>query len=178
MSATRVAALVAIVCLAVTGCAGTDRTLTAADQVPQLTVLLHRVDAALAAHRFAAAREDLRRLKAETVRARDASDLSDADAARVLQAIERLAAMLPAPSATPSSTPTRLTAPTSAAPTRSSHPKPSAHAQTSTPTPTPSPTSGPSSTPSPSPSSTPSSSPTPTAGQTREASPTASPTGP
>lgn len=178
MTGRMVGVLMALLTFALAGCADAQRTLTAADQVPQLTVLLHRVDSALAAHRFAAAREDLRRLKAAVLKARDDGDLTDADATRVLEAIARLTAMLPEPSptSTPSETPLTRDTPTTTATSRSPHPKPSAHPQVITPSATPTPTPSASATPSPTPSATPTSSPTPTAGQTREASPTASPT--
>lgn len=176
MRAGRVVAMVVAASFALAGCAAAQRTLTAAEQAPQLTVLLHRVDAALATHRFVAARADLRRLRVAVVKARDAGDLGDADATRVLQAIGRLEGMLPAATPSPATTTSTMLGTPTSAPSRSPRSKPSAHAPVSTPTPTP--TSAPSSTPSPSASSTPTASATPTVGQTREASPTASPTGP
>jgi outer membrane murein-binding lipoprotein Lpp len=122
----RVAAVVAAATLALAGCGSADPTPSAADQVPRLAAVLHRVDAALAAHRFAAARQYLKSLKTEVLTAREAGDLRETDATRVLDAISRLTATLPAATPTTSATP-RPEAPTTTSsprPTRSRSPRP------------------------------------------------------
>jgi hypothetical protein len=136
--------------------------LSAADQVPALGAGLTRVDAALAAHQFTAARKDLRELRSEVVQARKTGALDASDAARVLDAISRLLATIPSASggattgpvpstgspshsSQPSHQPSRTSTarPTTSTPT----PRPSPSPTTSTPTPTPSGTGDPSPTP-------------------------------
>lgn len=171
-----VVGVVATLTLAVGGCTSRDPAPSAADQVPHLSVSLERVDAALAAHRFAVAREQLRKLKAEVVQARDSGELPDGDAERVLAAASKLLGMLPdAPAPTPTPTPTHQLTPTPT-PSRPSGTKSSKPVVKPTPTlattplpATPTPTS-----PSASPTNT--STPTPTAVPTREANPSSSPT--
>jgi hypothetical protein len=93
----RCASVIAAVLVFTAGCAGSQQQQpSAAEQVPQLVVVLHRVDSALAAHRFGAARQQLKKLKAEVIEARDTGDLRTADAERVLAAISRLLALIPA----------------------------------------------------------------------------------
>ena len=101
----RVAAIALVVTLFTGGCGSGEQPPSAAEQVPQLSVVLERVDDALEAHRFQAARQQLRALKARVIDAREAGELDDADAARVLEAIARLLALLPDPEPTPSKTP-------------------------------------------------------------------------
>ena len=167
----RVAAAVATAAM-VAGCAANDQAPSAAEQVPHLSVVLDRVDAALAEHHFAAARRYLRALKTDVVEARDAGDLSEADATRVLGAVARLLGLLPATTPSPSATP-ELESPSptrSARPSSSKKPTPKHEASSSTPTPTPS--SAPTS---PSATTTPTSA-TPTGAPTREGSAIPSPT--
>jgi hypothetical protein len=167
------AVLVAIVLLAA-GCTADEPRPSAAEQVPQLTAVLERVDSALAEHRFAAARQQLKNLKAEVVEARDAGALGDADARRILDAVSRLLSMLPA--AEPSESPD-VESPSAAESSRPSAPKSSrpVRPKTTAPTPdvVPSPTPPPATSDSPSPSIT--SDPTPTDSATRDGAPTASP---
>ena len=158
----RRAALSAVMLLALlsAGCSGGDASMSAKEQVPALAAGLARVDAALAAHEFAAARKDLRKLRGQVVAARRSDDLRPSDATRVLDAIARLLATIPADptgpttspvpqsaSATPSARPTHrrpkatgaaTPSPTAPAPTPSSSPTPTE------PTPSPSGTAGPS----------------------------------
>lgn len=160
--------------LVVGGCGSSAPPPSAADQVPHLAVVLERIDSALAAHHFGVALQQLRALKADVVKARDAGDLQDADAARVLAAAASLIKVVPVPTATPTTTPETSSATPSAEPSR---PEPSKTRRPVSPSPTPSPS--PSSTPttsSPSPSPTSSPDATPTGGATRDTSPTASPT--
>jgi hypothetical protein len=187
----RCAAAITAGILFAAGCAGSQQQQrpSAAEQVPQLAVVLDRVDAALAAHRFGAARQQLKNLKAEVIEARDAGELRTADAERVLAAISRLLALLPA-SPAPSDAPEPESPSTAASkasgpgPSRPEHPestvvRPSnSPASSPTSSPTPSTSESPSPRPSPSPTS-PSLSPTPDEtpmdSATREATPTGSP---
>jgi hypothetical protein len=176
MTRRRIASIAAAAAMALTGtltgCGSERPSPSAADQVPRLAAVLHKVDAALASHRFTAARQYLRSLKSEVLTARESGDLREADATRVLDAISRLTASLPAATPTTSSTPRPESSSTtpSARPTRSRSPRPTQQASsTPTPTPTPSVTSGASATPTSSPD-------TSTPGPTREASPSSSPT--
>jgi hypothetical protein len=152
------AAFLTALSLLASGCGSTARAPSAADQVPALEVALQRVDTALAAHRFAAARERLRALKAAVISAREAGDLQAVDAQRVLDAVARLMATLPE-----EARPTESSSPTTSAtakpsgpaskrpeqsPTRDSTPQ-STPVPSSTPTPTSSPTPSPTATPSP-----------------------------
>ncbi|MGY2874856.1 hypothetical protein ACVW00_002046 [Marmoricola sp. URHA0025 HA25] len=174
MSRHRIAAVVVATTFAVSGCGSADQAPSAADQVPHLDVILHRIDAALVDHKFAAARQDLHALKAAVLKARDAGELQDDDAARVLSAANELTAMLPAPVATPSTTPSGYeTSPSTTAsrPSRTKSAKP--HVEPST-----IPTGTPTTTPTSSPTGSASPSASPTSGVTREASPTGSPTSP
>ena len=59
-----VAATMLALCVLATGCGTTEVEPSAADQVPGLEEVLQRVDTALATHRFAAARQQLKALKA------------------------------------------------------------------------------------------------------------------
>jgi hypothetical protein len=155
------------------GCAEREPQPSAAEQVPQLTTVLGRVDSALSERRFAAARQQLKTLKAEVVASRDAGDLDPADAQRILDAIARLMSMLPtttpsesASSASPSSAESsRPAAPRSTRPARPKSTTPTPGVSPS-PTPSPTPTSQ-------SPTSTPS--PTPTDSATRDAGASSSP---
>jgi len=158
--------------LVVSGCGSSSPPTSAADQVPQLAVVLERIDSALAAHHFGVALQQLRALKADVVEARDAGDLQDADAAQVLAAASRLIKLVPAQTATPTTTPEASSTTPSAEPSR---PAPSKTRHPTSPSPTPSPSSTPTtSSPTPSPTSSPDA--TPTGGATRDTSPTASPT--
>jgi hypothetical protein len=154
----------ALVVALVSGCAGGDRSLSAADKVPALGTGLARVDAALAAHQFTAARKDLRELRTEVVRARKTGALDAADAVRVLDSISRLLATIPTGSSGPTTGPVPSTA-------SSSHsPRPSHKASSTTPSATPSATS-----PAPTPSSTPTTSSTPSPTSSGSANPSPSP---
>jgi hypothetical protein len=139
------------------GCGGGDQAPSAAEQVPRLGVVLDQVDADLVAHRYAAARDDLRALRAAVVKARDGGRLGDADAARVLDAAARLMTQLPEPGTAPTRSPgTTSSATASPSPTRSasSHPakpkstapKPSASPTTAQPSTSPTPSTAPSAT--------------------------------
>jgi hypothetical protein len=167
-----VVAVVAAATMALAGCGSTEPSPSAADQVPRLASVLHRVDSALASHRFTAARQYLKSLKTEVLTAREAGALRETDATRVLDAISRLMATLPAATPTSSTTlePEAPSTTPSHRPTRSKSPRPTQQASsTPTPTPTPSISSDPSATPT----STPETS---TPGPTREATPSPSPT--
>ena len=170
------AALVAM-SLLLAACGSTRQPPSAAEQVPRLEVVLHRIDTALAEHHFGTALEQLRTLKAQVVNARDAGDLREADAERVLEAVSRLVKLVPdsettAPATTGTSPTTRSPEPSTSKTSRRPHPASSTPTTTTTLSPSPS------ATPSSSPSSSPTSSPdaSPTGGATRDASPTASPT--
>ena len=172
MTRLRIAAMVVGAAMALAGCGSSEPPPSAADQVPRLTTVLHRIDAALASHRFTAARQYLKSLKTQVLTARDAGDLRETDATRVLDAISRLMATLPAATPTTSTTP-RPQSPSTTSSPRPSHsksPRPTPQtSSTPTPTPTPTITSDPSATPT----STPETS---TPGPTREATPSPSPT--
>ncbi|MBO9520822.1 MAG: hypothetical protein J7518_04715 [Nocardioidaceae bacterium] len=90
---------------ALSGC-GTDRVVSASEQVPALSTTLDRVDAAVAAHRYDAARRQLRSLIAATTAAREDGRLDDDRANGILAAAARLLAALPAVKVTPTPTPT------------------------------------------------------------------------
>ena len=152
------AAFLAALSLLASGCGSTARAPSAADQVPALGMALQRVDAALAAHHFAVARERLRALKASVISAREAGDLRATDAQRVLDAVARLVAMLPDARPTESPSPTTSATATPSGP-ESKRPEQSP-TRASTPQPTPVPTSTPTPTSSPTPSPTATSSPT------------------
>lgn len=174
MNRWRIVGVVAVLALTVGGCASREPAPSAADRVPQLSVVLNRVDAALATHRFAAAREQLKKLKADVVQARDSGELPEADAERVLEAASRLLGMLPAaPASTP--TPTHQLTTATATPSRPSGTKSSTPTVKPTPTTVATPTPS-TPTPTPSATSTFTPTPTPTAVPTREASSTPSPT--
>ena len=154
-----VAALLLVVLAS--GCAGGGTSPSAEDQVPALAAGLARVDAALAAHEFGTARRGLRELRSRVVDARRSGDLHPSDATRVLDAIARLLATMPA-----DSSPTSSPVPQSASATPTSRPTHSRTKATTTPTPTPT---APPPTPSASPTAT---APTPSPSGTGEASPT------
>jgi hypothetical protein len=167
------AAVVVACCVLATGCATSDAEPSAADQVPGLEEVLHRVDTALATHRFPAARQQLKKLKADVVHARDAGDLRETDAARVLEAIGRLQALLPA-----STDPTQSASPSPSSsvttgPAKPSTPKPSRPEHTASAPTSPSASTAPSASSTPSPTAT-SPAATPTELGTRDASPAAS----
>jgi hypothetical protein len=160
------AVLLTALALLVSGCGSQAGSPSAADQVPALGTALQRIDAALASHHFAAARQRLRALKTAVISARKAGDLRAADAQRVLDAAARLLATLPADDAQP----TETSSPTGSATTGPSRPASKHPAASQTPDPTP--TAVTSSAPSSSPTPTPSPAPSPTAGS----SPTGAPT--
>jgi hypothetical protein len=163
-----------VLLVAVAGCGGGGKLPSAVEQVPRLGAVLDRVDADLVAHRYAAARDDLRALKAAVVKARDGGRLADADAARILDTAARLMTQLPEPGSAPTSSPgTASSATASSSPTRSasSHP---ARPKSTAPKPSASPTSAPTST-SPTPSPAPSATSTGPTGQASPAAATATP---
>jgi hypothetical protein len=173
MTRRQIAGVVGAMTMALAGCGASEPPPSAADQVPHLEVVLDKIDAALASHRFTAARQYLKTLKADVLTARDAGDLRETDATRVLDAISRLMATLPTATPTSSTTPRPESPSTTSSPraTRSRSPRPTQQASTPTPTPTPSVSSSAST------SATPTSTPeTSTPGPTREASPSSSPT--
>lgn len=154
----RTTAWIAAVTLLAGGCGSASQAPSAAEQVPHLDAVLSRVDAALAAHRYAAARQDLRTLKSAVLKARDAGQLRGADAARVLDATARLLAQIPEGSSTPTVSPgttapstTTSPRPTASASSSPARPKSTAAKPSASPTATPSPVSTPSPTPSASP---------------------------
>lgn len=159
-----VAAVLAVLALLAAGCGSDPRAPSAAEQVPALAVALERVDAALASHRFAAARQQLGAMRSAVVKARETGDLRDSDAQRVMGAIARLLATIPAaPSRTADSTTPSPTSTSSAPPSEPATKSPgTTSAPVSTP-PVPSDPAAPSTTPtmtSPTPSGTPTSFPT------------------
>jgi hypothetical protein len=80
---------------------------SAAEQVPALSTRLAGIDRAVAAHRYAVARERLAGLVHDTTSARDAGQLDNAAADRILAAAAQLLTALPSvtPAVTPSTTP-------------------------------------------------------------------------
>jgi len=152
------ATLLLALSLLVSGCGSGSRAPSAAEQVPALGVALDRVDAALASHHFAAARERLRALKAVVLAARASGDLSAADAQPVLDAVTRLMATLPGDDASPTESPSSTTSAT-ARPSRQASKPPEKSptidptrtpvAPSATPTPSSSPTASPTTAPSP-----------------------------
>jgi hypothetical protein len=153
------AAVLVALALVAGGCGGAQqRAESASDQVPALTSALERVDEALAEHRFAAARRQLRAMKAVVLEAREAGTLREVDAQRVLDAVARLLAMLPQSTASegPDTSP-----PSPTESTRSSEPRPSRPAESQSPTPAPS-DPGPTASPSGTPTSSPTGEPSPT----------------
>jgi hypothetical protein len=150
----RVAVVAALLVALTSGCGGSGSSLSAEDRVPALTTGLARVDAALAAHEFAVARKDLRALRATVQKARRSDTLSASEAARVLGAVDRLLAVLPSTTATPtagavSSSPTPSSAPTHRRPRPTAtptHPPTSAEPSPSSSPTTPEPSQSPSAT--------------------------------
>jgi len=137
------------------GC-GSQQQPSAADQAPGLSVQLKRVDAALAQHKFAEARKDLRALMADANAARRSGDLSAASAQRVLAAATEVLDALP--SAAPSTSPTATggSSPTSASSASPSPTQKPSHSPKPTRSPTSAPTSAPGTTaPAPTPSTAP-----------------------
>lgn len=102
--------------LLLTGCGGDPS--TPAESVPELGEKLSDIDDAVVAERYGQAQRHLDELVKVTVAARDAGDLEDAQADRVLAAAARLLAALPeAPTApTPSVAPTPTPSPSPAQP--------------------------------------------------------------
>lgn len=147
-----------VVGLLATGC-GTDHQAADASQVSAVSTQLGRVDDALAAHRYVAARRALQSLVAETRALQKSGDLSDQEAARILTAARRLLGMLPeatpsldlepqSPSQTGPSerpTPTRTPTPTASATRPTTHPS---HSSSPTEEPSTSPSTSPSAEPS------------------------------
>lgn len=157
------AVVVALVALA-SGCGG-GVSPSAGEQVPALATGLARVDAALAAHEFAAARKELRKLRTEVVQARSSDELSPSDATRVLDAIAGLLATMPVVSSGSTSAPVPTTSVSSPGSRPSHAPTRATETPTSTPTPLePTPSSSPT---------TGSPSPTPTPSETGDSSPSA-----
>ena len=93
------AALAAIVLLLASGC-GSET--SPADDVPALASSLDRVDEAIAAGEYDAARDAVARLTDVATRAEAAGDLDAAQADRIVAAAEALLAALPDPEAPPS----------------------------------------------------------------------------
>lgn len=146
MTGRRAVVVAAIGALLLGGCGtGARQTPSAAEQVPRLGVLLDRVDGDLVAHRYAAARQDLRAMKAEVTRARAAGDLRETDAGLVLAAVDHLLSGLPSTSTTSGPTAGPTTSTTRPSPSASSKPaRPRTSATPgSSPTASPSPTQGP-----------------------------------
>jgi hypothetical protein len=160
------AAVTAAAMILVTGCGASDVP-SAADQVPALSMRLDRIDSALAGHRFPAARTALKALIADTRRAARAGDLSEATAAQIIAAAQRLLAALPsAPAVVETTAPESPDSGSSAKPSsRPTVAEPSSSPTPEVPVPASSPTESTTQNPTPSPTSDPS----------REASPTASP---
>jgi hypothetical protein len=160
--------------LLLTGCANGPQP-ASATKASALTAQLSRVDDALAAHRYAAARRALHDMIDKTRAAQAAGEVTAAEARPILASARRLLALLPTPSPTaqPETPAPSEPSPTHApkprrTPTPSAEPTPSASPSTpSTPS---SPTSSPSATSSSSPTAAPS-------GQRSSAEPTPSPTG-
>jgi hypothetical protein len=84
------------------------------EDVPRLSMLLERVDSALADENYRGARAALRSLIRVTTEARDAGDLEDAEAADILAAAGTLIVRLPEP--TPAPTPVDPSPPASSNP--------------------------------------------------------------
>lgn len=129
MTGRRPSALAAAVVLLAGGCGSAGQSPSPAQQVPRLEVLLHRVDSDLAAHHYAAARADLRALKAAVAKARAAGELRSSDAALVLDAVGQLVTALPAGSTTSStaapSTPQATSSTSTSGPSKSASAQPS-----------------------------------------------------
>lgn len=94
---------------------------SAAEQVATLATSLEKVDGAIVGGRWAEARTLLDQLTRDTIAARDEGQLDDDAADRILGAIARLRALLPAPPPppTPTPTPTPKPAPPASEPTLS-----------------------------------------------------------
>lgn len=98
-----VAPLLAGALLATTAGCGTELGPVPAESVPTLAVTLESVDTLIAEGRWARARAQLRSLIADANTAREAGQLSPAEADRIVAAATRLLGVLPTP--TPSVTP-------------------------------------------------------------------------
>jgi hypothetical protein len=86
------------------GAAGCGTAAAPGEVVPALRTQLSRVDAALADHKYADARNALDALTRETAAARNAGRLTAEQTDRIVAAAARLAADLPPPSPTPQPT--------------------------------------------------------------------------
>jgi len=114
-----VAAVAVPLLLVTAGCGSAEQ--SAADQVPALSARLDSIDAAVAAHRYRAARDRIGELVDATVSARDAGDLDRAAADNILASAAQLLASLPVvtPTPSPTTTPSRTSKP---APTKADEP--------------------------------------------------------